>query len=285
MRFTEEIPPLPDREPDTHKGTYGRDLLIAGSKTMRGAAILAARSAYRAGAGLVTVGSDHRLFSTVSPAAPEAIFLDTGRGWEQRLTEEAMDGFDAVLLGPGIGTTRNRELALWVLAHRKGPLVIDADALNIIATGPGRPLPRREDRIWTPHPGEFLRLTGEVPRGDIERIAAAERFVGARGGVLVLKGFHTIVMDSEQYAINSTGNPGMATAGTGDVLAGMLAAFLGQGMAPFAAARAAVHLHGAAGDLAASDLGEISMTAGDIIDRLPRAILAHPKEKYPCRKD
>ena len=284
MKLTEEIPPLPEREPDSHKGTFGRDLLIAGSKTMRGAAILAARSAYRAGAGLVTVGADRRLFASVSPAVPEAIFLDTGRGWSKRLTEEALDGYQAVLIGPGLGTTRHRELAKWVLAHRKGPLVIDADALNIIASEPKQLYFRRDDWVWTPHPGEFLRLTGEMPEGDDERIAAARRFVGERGGVLVLKGHRTVVMDSERYAINSTGNPGMATAGTGDVLAGMLTAFLGQGLAPFHAARLAVHLHGLAGDLAAGELGEASLVAGDLIDHLPPAIVHH-QERLTCRKD
>src|SRR5206468_739061 len=110
------------------------------------------------------------------------------------------------------------------------------------------------------------------PSGDAERVAASERFVRARGGVLVLKGHRTVVMDRERYAINCTGNPGMATAGTGDVLSGMITAFLGQGLAPFEAARAAVHLHGRAGDLAAEVVGEIPLVASDLIDHLPRAI-------------
>ena len=281
MRLVQEVPPLPEREPDTHKGTYGRVLLLAGSEGMTGAAILAARAAYRAGAGLVTVGIERKLFSTISTAVPEAIFLDTGA-----LTGEAIaakiEGFDAVVVGPGLGTgSASHALALGVLQHRSGPAVLDADALNIIAALPWTTADRRPDRIWTPHPGEFARLTGEQPRGDEERLAAARRFLAARGGVLVLKGHHTVVADGDRYGVNRTGNPGMATAGAGDVLSGVIAAFLGQGLGPFEAARAAVHLHGRAGDLAAAALGEISLTAGDVIDYLPRAILEHPRATVP----
>jgi len=284
MNPLKDLPPLPERGPDTHKGTYGRILLISGSLGMSGAAILAARAAYRAGSGLVTVGIDRDVFSTISPAVPEAIFLDT-RAWWERFTPELLNGYQAVLLGPGIGTTVNRDLALWILENRKGPLVVDADGLNIIASENSANLPPARDRIWTPHPGEFSRLTGERPRGDGERVAAAERFVKARGGVLVLKGHRTVVMDGERYAINETGNPGMATAGSGDVLGGMIAALLGQDMEPFQAARASVYLHGRAGDLAARELGEISLISCDLIDWLPRAILEYPKEKRSWKKD
>jgi ADP-dependent NAD(P)H-hydrate dehydratase len=276
VKPVEEIPHLPRREPDTHKGTYGRVLLIAGSEGMTGAAILSARAAYRAGAGLVAVGIDRTLFGAISPAVPEAIFVDT-TCWRERLPPAVLDGYEAVLLGPGIGLRRIRDLAWHLLESREGPLAVDADGLNILASEPDHSIPRRAARVWTPHPGEFARLTGEHPRGDAERAAAAERFVKARGGVLVLKGWHTVVMDEEGYAINRTGNPGMATAGAGDVLSGMIAAFLGQGMPPFAAARLAVHLHGRAGDLAAADLGEASLMAGDIVERIPRAILENQR--------
>ncbi len=284
MKITTDLPPLPEREPDTHKGTYGRILLIAGSKEMSGAAILASRGAYRAGGGLVTVGMDPALFSTVSSAVSEAIFLDT-KSWREHFTPDTLNSYQAVLLGPGIGTSRNRDLAWWILENRKGPLVLDADGLNIVASEPSRIIPPDGERIWTPHPGEFARLTGERPQGDKERVATAEKFVKARGGVLVLKGYRTVVMNETIYTINETGNPGMATAGAGDVLAGMMAAFLGQGMEPFQAARAAVYLHGRAGDLAASELGEISLMAGDLIEYLPRAISEYPKEKVSWKKD
>ncbi len=184
MRLVEEIPRLPPREPDTHKGTYGRVLLIAGSAGMTGAAILAARAAYRSGTGLATVAIDRELFGTVSPAVPEAIFLDAS-DWRFLLEGERLDRYDAVLVGPGLGAGRSREMALWVLEARRGPLVVDADALNAMAATKAAPAPAA-DRVWTPHPGEFARLTGESPRGDAERVAAAERFVRARGGVLVL---------------------------------------------------------------------------------------------------
>lgn len=283
MRMVDRVPPLPEREPETHKGTYGRLLLVTGSEGMTGAAILAARAAYRSGAGLVTVGIDRRLFSTVSAAVPEAIFLGTDE-WTVEPSLDLLNGYQAVLVGPGLGTTSSRDLVWWILKHRQGPLVVDADALNIIASRPDETLPLLDDRVWTPHPGEFARLTGRLPAGDEERVSASERFVKARGGVLVLKGHRTVVMDGGRYAINTTGNPGMATAGAGDVLSGMITAFLGQGMAPFDAARTAVHLHGRAGDLAALAMGEISLTAGDLIDHLPRAILEHPKEKGRWKK-
>lgn len=285
MRLVERLPPLPEREPETHKGTYGRNLLLVGSEGMAGAAILAARAAYRAGAGLATVAIDRVLFSTVSPVAPEAVFLDTA-AWPSHLSLDALNGYQAVLMGPGIGTSAaTRELVWWILKHRQGPVVLDADALNIIASEPDQLPPPREDRVWTPHPGEFARLAGRRPAGDEERLAAGERFVKSRGGVLVLKGHHTLVMDAARYAVNATGNPGMATAGSGDVLSGMLTAFLGQGIEPFAAARAAVHLHGRAGDLAAEKVGQISLVAGDLIDWLPQAILEHPREKGRWKKD
>ncbi len=279
------IPALGRREPDSHKGTYGKLLFLAGSEGMTGAAILAARAAYRAGAGLVAVGIDRRLFSAVSPAVPEAIFLDGG-SWRRLLTSEVLGGFDAVLAGPGIGIEADRGLLRWLIERRRGPIVLDADALNIIAAArESFPLDSilagRAETIWTPHPGEFERLTGERPKGDAERLAAAERFVRRFGGVLVLKGHRTVVMDAERSAVNASGNPGMATAGAGDVLSGMIAAFLGQGLAPFAAARLAVHLHGRSGDIGAAELGEVSLTAGDLIEFLPRAI----QEQFKTRKE
>ena len=286
MKPIDVIASIPRREADTHKGTYGKALLVAGSEGMTGAAILASRGAYRAGAGLVTVGIDRSLFCAVSPAVPEAIFLDTGPG-RSALGREVLNAYQAVLLGPGIGTTRSLDFAWWVLENRQGPLVLDADGINITALDPQHHFPFRGDCIWTPHPGEFERLTGERPQGDQERLQAAERFVRARGGVLVLKGHRTLVMDRDGFVINGTGNPGMATAGAGDVLAGMIAAFLAQGFKPFAAARLAVHLHGRAGDLAAADLGEVSLVAGDLIEYLPRVIQEHQAnqtKETPCKK-
>jgi NAD(P)H-hydrate epimerase len=194
-----------------------------------------------------------------------------------------LDSQDAVLVGPGLSDPALRPLIRRILERRKGPLVVDADGLNALAAD-GRFPPPSIKRVWTPHPGEFARLTGESPRGDDERVAAAEDFVGVHGGVLVLKGHRTVVMEAGRYGINETGNPGMATAGAGDVLAGMIAAFLGQGMAPFAAARAAVHIHGLAGDLAAAEKGEVSLVAGDLVDFLPLAIRRYSQEVPPCRK-
>jgi NAD(P)H-hydrate epimerase len=184
--------------------------------------------------------------------------------------------FDAVAMGPGLGTSEgSRELVEAVLFLYEGPIVTDADALNIVALYPetaGTPSPRR---VWTPHPGEFQRLTGEKPVGDADRIAACGRFVRRFGGVVVLKGHRTVVVEDDRAYVNETGNPGMATGGAGDVLTGMIASLLGQGFAPFDAARLGVHLHGSAGDLAVARVGEVSLIASDIVDHIPAAILKH----------
>ena len=153
------------------------------------------------------------------------------------------------------------------------PHVLDADALNAVAEAGG--IAPRADRIWTPHPGEFRRLTGTMPRGDEDRARAASRFAETAGGVLVLKGHRTIVVDRERIYTNLGGNPGMATGGSGDVLTGVIAALLARGVAPFAAAVLGVYLHGLAGDLAARTLGEDGLVAGDIASSLPSALRRH----------
>ena len=280
MREVTELPRLAPRPRESHKGDFGRLLVVAGSEGMTGAAILAARAAYRSGAGLVTIGIERGLFASVSPAVPEAIFLDTS-SWEEKCVPKVLEPFDALLVGPGLGTTQNRRLVESLLHHWTGaldrepfgarPLVLDADAINVVATSPSIPVSHCASWVWTPHPGEFARLTGEKPAGDAARLESAEKFIRARGGVLVLKGHRTVVMDRERYAVNATGNPGMATAGSGDVLAGMIAALLGQGLSPFDAARLGVHLHGLSGDLAATELGEIPLVASDLVKYLPRA--------------
>jgi len=281
MIRSDEKFPLPPRKADSHKGTYGRVLLVAGCEKTTGWPILAARAAYRSGAGLVTVGINRRFFSAVSTAVPEAVFFDT---YLSRIAPDTLNGYEAVLVGPGLFEPTLRDLVWALLEDRMGPIVVDADTLDMIAADPDRVLAAADDRVWTPTPEEFTRLTGERPRGDEERVAAAERFVWARGGVLVLKGRPTVVMDGDRYAIEGAGNPGMATSGAGIVLGGMISAFLGQGMAPFEAARAAVRIHGLAGDLAAADLGEIPLMASDIIDCIPRAIRNYQEEVETDRR-
>lgn len=276
----EALPALPPRRPESHKGNYGRILIVAGSETMPGAAILACRAALRSGAGLVTAAIPRTLGAALGAACPEATqaFFDDDPSTWPRGRFEARGGalYDAAVLGPGLGLGPRAEMLMAsFLEAFPGPHVVDADAINILARADA-PLPAPSPlRIWTPHPGEFQRLTGEMPRGDGERADAAARFVAARGGVLVLKGHRTVVATAGRHAFNTTGNAGMATAGSGDVLCGVIAALLGQGLGPFEAALLGVHLHGAAGDIAAREVGQVSLIASDIIERLPRAILHH----------
>lgn len=291
------VPPIPRREPDTHKGTYGRVLIVAGSREMPGAAVLAVRAALRSGAGLVTAAVPRSIGGIVGTAAPEATQvllpadlapadLAAGNLAAADLLSRLEGGADSVGLGPGLGASEAAEgLVRLVLERARCPVVIDADAINAIARlgnarqpvgsrpeiAPARP----ELCVWTPHPGELQRLAGERPRGEAERVAAAARLAEQVGGVVVLKGHGTVVCDRTRSFVNATGNPGMATGGSGDVLTGMLASFLAQGFAPFDAAVLAVHLHGVAGDIALATLGEAGLIAGDIADRIPAAILSH----------
>jgi NAD(P)H-hydrate epimerase len=280
-----DVPRLLPRAPDSHKGTYGKVLIVAGARGMAGAAILAARAALRCGSGLVTVAIPEALSNAVTAAVPEAtqILLPELRSGDGRSPPEhlrdlhaALGGdrearFDALAVGPGIGTLPGSKLLLEAVTGRwRLPQVLDADALNLIASGAR--LEASAERVWTPHPGELRRLTGESPEGDHERVAACGRFLERRGGVVVLKGHRTVVHDGERYYLNLTGNPGMATGGAGDVLTGMIASLLGQGFAPFAAARLGVYLHGLAGDLAVRRLGQASLTAGDLVEYLPAAV-------------
>ena len=156
-----------------------------------------------------------------------------------------------------------------VLEVYDGPQVLDADALNLVAEG--LPAPPSDQRIWTPHPGEFQRLTGTTPSGDAERLEETRRFAGERGGTVLLKGNRTVVHNGDRFYVNLTGNPGMATAGSGDVLTGTITALLGQGLDGFEASQLGAYLHGYAGDIAAESLGQPSLTAGDLIDYLPEA--------------
>ena len=274
----DRLPPLPQRPHDGHKGTFGRVLLIAGSPGMAGAAILAARGALRAGAGLVTVALPRSLSAPVTVACPEAtqLLLDERQGQLLPATAdwpETLKGYQAVGMGPGLGRAPSAErLIAGVLGAVSLPHVLDADALNAVAERPELAVPR-DDRIWTPHPGEFERLTGEKPSADDDRRRAALRFVERFRGVLVLKGHRTVVTSHDRCFVNSTGNSGMATGGSGDVLTGVIVALLAQGLGPFDAAARGVQLHGRAGDLAARSVGEYSMIAGDIVDALPAAFL------------
>jgi len=264
-------PPLAE---DAHKGDAGRLLVVAGSAPMPGAAILACRAAQRGGAGLVTlVGESFELARCVAVASPETVHvtLDAG-GLARRLTE----GVDrAAVAGPGLGVTEaTRACVDALVADFAGPVALDADALTAVAGEPER-LARSAPTVLTPHPGEASRLLGRTIERDGERREQAARELARRAGAIVcLKGAGTVVTDGERVAVNASGNPGMATAGAGDVLLGLVGAYL-LGLGPaydaFDAAAAAVHVHGLAGDLAAAEFGRRALRASDLVDFLPAA--------------
>ncbi len=273
------------RNPQSHKGTYGRALVIGGSRGMSGAAALAGMAALRGGAGLVEVATPISAQPIVAGFDP--CFLTTalpedaaGRisGTAAALLREALSHAEAAAIGPGLDRSAELdELVNSIYTSAKTPLVVDADALNALAES-RVPLKSAQPRILTPHPGEFARLIGtstadvQANRQQLSRDFIAKHTDDSHAGlILVLKGHETIVADRTQLVVNQTGNPGMATGGTGDVLTGLIVALLAQGLEPFAAARLSVWLHGAAGDLAAQQLGQISLTARDVLDYLPAA--------------
>src|SRR5262245_3501117 len=272
---------VPPRAPDAHKGDYGHVLVVAGSRGKTGAAHLAAVGALRSGAGLVTVATPGSCQATVASMGPEYMteaLPDDAQGLcpdgVDRLLEIARD---VIAVGPGLGqTARTREFVRELVDRASTPLVIDADGLNAFAGDPDR-LTGRDGRdvIITPHPGEMARLVGmSTDEVQASRLDIARNFAVAHHLYVVLKGHRTLVATpDEQVFINPTGNPGMATGGTGDVLTGMIAAWLAQLLDAEAACKLAVYLHGMAGDLAEAEEGDISLTAGDVAGHLGDAIM------------
>jgi NAD(P)H-hydrate epimerase len=255
---------LRKREKFDHKGTYGHALLIAGSYGKMGAAVLAAKAALRAGAGLVTVHAPACGGAILQTAVPEAMFSADRRA---KIWSGAPDTglFRSVGLGCGIGLAPETAAAMEALLDQaSSPLILDADALNLLAAHPAWWSKIPPNSLLTPHPKEFERLFGPS-RNDFERLELLRTQAVARGVYIILKGAHTAIADPDgRCRFNSTGNPGMATAGAGDVLTGILTGLLAQGYAPEAAACLGVYLHGLAGDLAANKYSQPGMTAGSI---------------------
>ncbi|MBI4615576.1 MAG: NAD(P)H-hydrate dehydratase [Planctomycetes bacterium] len=278
------LPTLPARRPDSHKGDYGRVLVVAGSRGMIGAACLASSAALRAGAGLVTLAtpaSQQPIAATKLTAVMTLPLSETAEG------TLALDAANQVLsaavaarvvaLGPGLSMEPETVTCVRRLVREVAvPLVLDADALSALAGHLDLLAGRRAASVLTPHPGEFRRLEpGAPPASPGGETGIVREFAAAHRVVLVLKTHRTVVSDGERVYVNDTGNPGMATGGTGDVLTGVVAGLLAQGFAPFDAACLAVHLHGRAGDLARDRFGEYSMTAEDVLASLPDAFRAH----------
>ncbi|HKH47301.1 MAG TPA: NAD(P)H-hydrate dehydratase [Thermoanaerobaculia bacterium] len=276
---------LPPRERSGHKGSYGHALLVAGAPGKAGAAILSARGAVRAGAGLVTIGVPEPILQTVDLGSIESMTLGLPAGSSGLISAEAVErvldaarGKAVLALGPGLGQEpETAEAIRRIVREAPLPVVADADAVNAFAGRAGDLKARSDATVLTPHPGELSRLLG-IQTSEIQddRVAAARRAAAETGAIVVLKGSLTLIAapDGDVW-INPTGNPGMATGGSGDVLTGLVAGLIAQREA-FAldvidAVKLAVCLHGLAGDLAAARMGEQALAAGDLLDFLPAA--------------
>jgi ADP-dependent NAD(P)H-hydrate dehydratase len=284
LEAIEAVPILGPRPRDSHKGRFGHVLVIAGSRGMAGAAALCGAGALRSGAGLVRIATPAEIQPTVASFEPSymtyplpcdsegRILLAQAKPALERLIEPAT----VIAVGPGLGQSPDlNALVRFLIAETDKPLVIDADGLNALVdqidllSGLKRPV------VLTPHPGEFSRLTrNPVTNVQAERVdqcaALASRALPL---VVVLKGAGTVVSDGKRYYLNTTGNPGMATGGSGDVLTGVIAALLAQKLPPFEAAQLGVFIHGVAGDVARDQNGETGLIAGDIVDALPDAFV------------
>jgi NAD(P)H-hydrate epimerase len=337
------LPSLPVRKPDSHKGDYGKVLVIAGSETMIGAPAMVALGALRAGSGLVRIAAPKEIIPAVLSVCPYA----TAFAWTSTKLKELLafaDEHDVLAVGPGLGTSAGvKRLILELLERHHGPMVFDADALNVLAGLETSEWPKRRNWgnvVMTPHMGEYMRLMSAIMKrganvalspaaagkaapqeeeaaapkkgrslvddeddapstadgmvldmpeepkeeekqpekkpepAEPDRTPLAELLARGTGSVVVLKGHRTVITDASRFAVNTTGNPAMATPGSGDVLTGVIASLIGQKIAPLEAAVLGVYLHGRAGDLAREKFGMNSagLVAGDIVEHLPRAI-------------
>lgn len=281
VRTIRSVPRLPRRKRDAHKGDFGRVLIIGGSRGMIGAPALAASASLRAGAGLVKMALPsciHLASAALEPCATSISLPDTSAGTFSSSAADkivaAAKAHDVLAIGPGLDTSPALvKLVASVLAIPNKPVVIDADGLNNLARIKNWPTKTKAKVVLTPHPGEAKRLWSGLTNSawPKERRAAALGLARLCRKVVVLKGAGTIVTDGSRLYTNKTGNSGMATAGSGDVLTGVIAALIGQGMDLFDASVLGVYLHGRAGDLAAEMVGQISLTARDLLETLPDA--------------
>lgn len=265
---------FPGREPTAHKGTFGTVGVVGGSEGMAGAPALAARAAFRAGAGKVVVAAPPGVRAVAHALCPEATTAP-----EDACPADAR----ALAVGPGLGTADGSLSRLAAALERPVAAVFDADALNLVAGSPERFSARTAPTVLTPHPGEAARLLG-VPTERItaDRAGAALELARRSGAVVVLKGFRSLVASPDgRLSVVLAGNPGMATGGSGDVLTGIVAALLARGLTARQAAEAGAYLHGAAGDLSAERLGQESLSAGDVVDGIPEAFSLLAESRLP----
>ena len=265
---------LPDRDPWGHKGTFGKILLLCGSRGYTGAAYFAAMGAQRSGAGLTFLGVPESIYAIEAVKLNEPVIFplpeENGKLSIYAVSEieKRLPDMDAVLVGCGLGQSGGTlSVVKAVLEQAKCPVVLDADGINVLKGHKDILRGRAYPTILTPHDGEFLRFGGTI--GD-DRMASAAYFSREWNSIVLLKGHRTCITDGETGYINETGNPGMAVGGSGDVLAGILVSLLGQGIAPLEAAACAAWIHGVAGDLCAEEIGQYGMLPTDMLLKIPR---------------
>lgn len=276
-----QIPRLPARPRDAHKGLFGRILIIGGSRGMVGAPSLAGRAALRSGAGLVRIAVPACIQLTVAGLVPCATTIPLAENAGGQISSKAISEIlaavednDIIAIGPGMAQSNELQNLLdSIIRQTEKPVILDADGLNNLASLWHEKMQMPAKTILTPHPGEMKRLWAAVLREPLppDRQQQAETLARKLQAVVVLKGAGTVITYGKRTYINTTGNPGMATGGTGDVLTGCIAGVLGQGLTPFEAAVLGVYVHGRAGDLAAAERSEIALIAEDVIDFLPLA--------------
>ncbi|UCG57391.1 MAG: NAD(P)H-hydrate dehydratase [Phycisphaerales bacterium] len=286
MQTVSDIPKLKPREIDGHKGDYGKVCIIAGSVGMSGAAALAGRAALRAGAGLARVATAKSAQPVVASIEPSYTTIPLAEDSAGRISAKAINTIlnavrdnDAVAFGPGVGISSGLQSVVRTLIGLENVrLAIDGDGLNNLSKLGDWPSLSKAQVVLTPHPGEMKRLWSGLLREQqpTDRQQQALQFAQHSKTVVVLKGAGTVVTDGDKVYVNETGNPGMATAGSGDVLTGVITALMGQGMSNLDAAILGVHVHGLAGDIAADELGEVSVTATDILEGLSEAFMEVP---------
>lgn len=273
LDHTQVLNLLPDRDPWAHKGSFGKILLICGSRGYTGAAALATMGALRSGAGLVYLGVPEDIYAIEAVKLTEPVVFplpcEDGMVSADAVPKimELLPKMDAVLIGPGLGQSKGTLAVLKAVLHGNLPVVVDADGINLLSRHRFLMRGRTAPTIVTPHDGEFIRLAGEL---GADRVGAATKLAKELECIVVLKGHETLITDGENCYRNTTGNAGMAVGGSGDVLAGIIVSLLGQGLAPLEAAAVAVWLHGAAGDRCAADLGQYGMLPTDMLQALPR---------------
>ena len=276
LNYSDVLALLPDRDTWGHKGSFGKLLLLCGSRGFTGAAYLAAMGALRTGAGLTFLGVPEGIYAIEAVKLNEPVVFPLP-DVEGKLSREAipeilsrLPHMDAVLVGPGLGQSEDTlEVVKAVLENAKCPVVLDADGINVLAPHKDILRGRSFPTILTPHDGEFARIGGSVGQ---DRMASAMALARDLGCVVLLKGHRTCITDGINAYLNQTGNPGMAVGGSGDVLAGILVGLLGQSLAPLEAAAVAAWLHGAAGDICARELGQYGMLPTDMLNALPRLL-------------